>query len=177
SRMPLVEMILGPRTGRAAAETALAFVKGIGKQIVVCKDSPGFLVNRILLPYLNTAGLVLMEGNDVKTIDDALLDFGMPMGPLRLIDEVGVEVSHHVAFELAHYFGDRMKVADVLVKMNEAGLKGRKGGKGFYVYEGSKETVNPEVSRFLPNPSNQGSLSRKEITDRLIGVMIEEAKK
>src|ERR1051326_1652546 len=131
SRMPLVEMILGPGTARAAAETSLAFVKSLGKQIILCKDSPGFLVNRILLPYLNTAGHVLMEGNAVKTIDDAMLDFGMPMGPLRLIDEVGVDVSYHVAFELANYFGDRMKVAEVLLRMNEAGLKGKKGGKGF----------------------------------------------
>jgi len=176
SRMPLVELILGPRTDRATAEASLAFIKAIGKQIVICKDSPGFLVNRILLPYLNTAGYVLMEGNDVKTLDDALLDFGMPMGPLRLIDEVGVDVSYHVAHELAHYFGDRMKVADVLVKMNEAGLKGRKGGKGFYVYDGKDETVNPEIAKFLPSGPRSGVLDKKQITDRLVGVMIEEAK-
>lgn len=176
SRMPLIEMILGPRTGKATAGAAVAFAKSLGKQIVVCKDSPGFLVNRLLLPYLNTAGHVLMEGTDVRTIDDALLDFGMPMGPLRLIDEVGVDVSYHVALELAHYFGDRMKVADVLVKMNEAGLKGKKGGKGFYVYEGGKETVNPEIGKFLAVSTSPRQLSRKEITDRLVGVMIDEAK-
>ncbi len=175
SRMPLVELILGPQTGRAAAEISLSFVKTLGKQIVICKDSPGFLVNRILLPYLNTAGHLLMEGSDVRTIDDALLDFGMPMGPLRLIDEVGVDVSDHVATELAHYFGERMKVADVLVKMNEAGLKGRKGGAGFYVYEGKKERVNPDLGKYLPGGASR-SLPKQAITDRLLGVMIEEAK-
>jgi 3-hydroxyacyl-CoA dehydrogenase/enoyl-CoA hydratase/3-hydroxybutyryl-CoA epimerase len=99
----------------------------------------------------------------------------MPMGPLRLIDEVGVDVSDHVATELAHYFGERMKVADVLVKMNEAGLKGRKGGAGFYVYEGKKERVNPDLGKYLPGGASR-SLPKQAITDRLLGVMIEEAK-
>lgn len=175
SRMPLVEMILGPRTSRAAADTALAFVKSLGKQIVVCKDSPGFLVNRVLMPYLNTAGHMWMEGTDLKSIDDAMLDFGMPMGPLRLIDEVGIDVAFHVATELAHYLGERMKVADVLVKMNQAGLKGRKGGKGFYVYEGKRETVNPELGRYLPSGLSPRPLPGREIVDRLIGTMIHEA--
>lgn len=176
SRMPLVEMILGPRTNRASAESALAFVKALGKQIVLCKDSPGFLVNRVLMPYLNAAGHLLMEGNDVKTIDDAMLDFGMPMGPLRLIDEVGIDVAFHVATELAQYLGGRMKVAEVLVKMHEAKLRGRKGGKGFYVHEGRRESVNPELGRFLSDEAAKRALSKEEIIERLVGAMIEEAK-
>ncbi len=174
SRMPMVEILLGPRTGRPAAETSTAFVKAIGKPLVVCKDSPGFLVNRILLPYMNDACRLVMDGVSVQAIDDTLLEFGMPMGPLRLSDEVGVDVCHHIMRVLAHYFGDRMKVSEALTRMNDAVLKGRKSGKGFYCYEGSKETLNPDLASVIQsNPPRP--MPPDEIRARLMGVMIDEA--
>jgi len=100
---------------------------------VIVKDSPGFLVNRILMPYLIEAGNLFEAGAKVEEIDDVMLDFGMPMGPLRLLDEVGLDVSLHVAATLATHFGDRMKVPGCLGKMTSAGLLGRKSGGGFYL--------------------------------------------
>lgn len=175
SRMPLVEILLGPRTERPAAESATAFVKAIGKSLVVCKDSPGFLVNRILLPYMNDACRLVMDGVPVEAIDAAILDFGMPMGPLRLVDEVGVDVTHHIMRELTHYFGERMKVSDALTRLNDAGLKGRKAGKGFYAYEGSKESLNTELAATIQSGASR-TMASDEIQKRLVGVMVREAK-
>lgn len=177
SRMALVEIILGVQTGAAAAERAVAFSRAIGKQIVICRDSPGFIVNRILLPYLNRAAFLFAAGIPAGSIDEAMLDFGVPMGPLRLIDEVGVDVTQHIMVELAHYFGERMPVCDLFARMNEAGLKGRKVGRGFYIYDGAKATLNPASAHLdgvaapmSPAPSNQ------QICDDLLAVMIGEAR-
>ncbi len=99
--MQLVEIVRGPRTDAATLNTALGYVKGIGKLPVIVKDSPGFLVNRILLPYMSEAlRLFFEEGYEANRIDRIMLDFGMPMGPLRLMDEVGVDVGNHVARDL-----------------------------------------------------------------------------
>ncbi len=101
-RMQLVEIVRGPRTDAATMNTALGYVKAIGKLPVIVKDSPGFLVNRILLPYMAEAlRLYFEEGYDAARIDRIMLDFGMPMGPLRLMDEVGVDVGNHVARDLS----------------------------------------------------------------------------
>ena len=101
-RMQLVEIVRGPRTGASTTlNTALGYVKGIGKLPVIVKDSPGFLVNRILLPYMSEAlRLFFEEGYEANRIDSLMLDFGMPMGPLRLMDEVGLDVGNHVARDL-----------------------------------------------------------------------------
>ena len=125
----------------------MQFARQIGKLPVVVKDSPGFLVNRILVPYLLEAGLLFENGARAIDIDGTMLDFGMPMGPLRLIDEVGVDIAADVAATLAAQFSDRMRAPELLAKMISKGWLGRKSGRGFYVYSGKKKVVaNAELN-------------------------------
>src|SRR2546422_9849764 len=132
--MQLVEEVVGRQTPPEVLQRSIRFVQQIGKLPVVVKDSPGFLVNRILMPYLIEAGYLFESGARVEDIDEAMLDFGMPMGPLRLIDEVGVDVSNHVTETIAANFSPRLCAPEVLSKMLQAGLLGRKNGRGFYCY-------------------------------------------
>lgn len=168
-KMPLVEVVRGTKTAPEVVAAAVEFAKQLKKIPIVVSGTPGFLINRLLMPYLNEAGLILSEGASVETIDKAMLDFGMPMGPLRLIDEVGIDVTYDVAHELAESFKDRMTIAPIIGQLNTAGLKGRKGGKGFYLYAGKKESVNPQFG---------GSDRPADVIQRrLMGVMIAEAKR
>jgi 3-hydroxyacyl-CoA dehydrogenase / enoyl-CoA hydratase / 3-hydroxybutyryl-CoA epimerase len=169
-RMPLVEVVRGTKTASEVVGAAVEFAKQLKKIPIVVRGSPGFLVNRLLMPYLNEAGVMLGEGVGVEAIDKAMLDFGMPMGPLRLIDEVGIDVAFDVARELADAFKERMTVAPILQQLHELGLKGRKGGAGFYVYSGKKEQVNPKFS-------GGKSVSAADVQHRLLHVMIAEAKR
>ena len=142
-RMPLVEVVRTVTTSDETLATAVAFVRSLGKLPVVVRDAPGFLVNRILMPYLVEAATIFEHGGDPKAIDDAMLDFGMPMGPLRLLDEVGLDVAAHVARTLADAFPERMSVPDLLGKLIEQGHLGRKSGAGFYVYDHHEASPNP----------------------------------
>jgi 3-hydroxyacyl-CoA dehydrogenase/enoyl-CoA hydratase/3-hydroxybutyryl-CoA epimerase len=171
-KMPLVEIVYGTKTAPEVIAVALEFAKQLKKIPIIVKGAPGFLVNRLLMPYLNEAGVLLGEGVSVESIDKAMLDFGMPMGPLRLIDEVGIDVAYDVARELAEAFHDRMTVAPILRQVHERGLKGRKSGAGFYIYKGKKERLNSGLK--LPSGKTLGS---GEIQSRLLGVMINEAKR
>ncbi len=177
SRMPLIEMVLSPHTTRATAERALAFAKALGKTPVICKSSPGFLVTRVLFFYLNEACRLWEQGAPAEALDAAMRDWGWPMGPMRLIDEVGVDVSDFIYGEMAHYFPRRFEGATVCARMLAAGLKGRKNGasSGFYTYAGHKEAPNPEMTKFAPATSM--TLDAAAIADRLMGVMIDEAKR
>ncbi|BCU77440.1 3-hydroxyacyl-CoA dehydrogenase NAD-binding domain-containing protein [Luteolibacter sp. LG18] len=145
SRMPLVEVVRAETTSDETIATAFALVRQIAKSPVLVKDRPGFLVNRILLPYLVDAGVLFENGADPEVVDKAMLDFGMPMGPLRLIDEVGLDVALHVAKTLAAAFPDRMKVPAILEAMVEKRLLGKKSGAGFYTYGGKKTAPNPDA--------------------------------
>ncbi len=147
-RMPLVEVVRAPSTSPETLASGIRFVQQIGKVPVVVKDSPGFLVNRILVPYLLEACKLFADGVDPERIDEAMLDFGMPMGPLRLLDEIGLDVGRHVAETLAAAFPDRLQLPPLLEEMVESGLIGRKAGRGFYRYNGDKPTINPEAIRF-----------------------------
>jgi len=171
-KMPLVEIVYGTKTAPEVIAAAVEFAKQLKKIPIVVRGAPGFLVNRLLMPYLNEAGVLLGEGVSVQSIDKAMLDFGMPMGPLRLIDEVGIDVAHDVARELAEAFHDRMTVAPVLRQVYEKGLKGRKSGAGFYLYKGKKERLNKALKL-----AGERTLSPAEIQARLLGVMINEAKR
>ncbi len=171
SRMKLVEVVVTEHTAPETVEAVLLFVRRIGKMPVVVKDSPGFLVNRILMPYLIEAGALVDKGYDPKTIDEAMLDFGMPMGPIRLLDEIGLDVAAHVAETMSGAFGDRFAVPDILNKLLEAGSIGKKSGRGFYQYDGKKTT--PAVSG---NPAKSPSMSESEIAAKLAGLMVDEAK-
>jgi 3-hydroxyacyl-CoA dehydrogenase/enoyl-CoA hydratase/3-hydroxybutyryl-CoA epimerase len=182
-KMPLVEIVRGTKTAPEVVAAAVEFAKRLKKIPVVVKGSPGFLVNRLLMPYLNEAGVLLGEGETIESIDEAMLDFGMPMGPLRLIDEVGIDVAYDVATELGEAFKDRMAVARILRQLHEQGLKGRKGGVGFYVYKKKKEErVNQRLAKAIrrdveSREAKKVERSARDIQRRLLGVMIEEAKR
>ena len=174
-RMQLVEVIVGRQTSPEVLRRAVRFVQQIGKLPVVVKDSPGFLVNRILMPYLIEAGRLFESGARVEDIDEAMLEFGMPMGPLRLIDEVGVDVANHVAETIAAHFSPRLLAPPVLPRMLKAGLLGRKNGQGFYTHNRAKEAgVNPQIDKFHQESSAAG-LSREELRTRMIMLMVNES--
>ena len=122
-------------------DTAVALTRKLGKTPVVVKNAPGFLVNRILMPYLNEGLHLFREGVHIESLDAAMTDFGMPMGPLRLLDEIGLDVADKVSHILGAAFGDRVDPAGVLGPMVEGGRTGRKGGLGFY--RGSWDAYRP----------------------------------
>lgn len=177
SRMPLIEMVLSPHTTRETADRVLAFAKHLGKTPVICRSSPGFLVTRVLFFYLNAACELWEQGVPTDVIDRAMRDWGWPMGPMRLIDEVGVDVTDFIYGEMKHYFPTRFASTSVCGQMLAAGMKGRKNGasSGFYVYESGKEALNPAMASFLSAPTK--AMDTAAIQDHLNGVMIAETKR
>ncbi len=172
-RMPLVEIVKTDSTSPETLAATLTFVQKIGKTPIIVKDSPGFLVNRVLVPYLIEAAKLFLSGEDPQQIDQAMLEFGMPMGPIRLLDEVGLDVGMHVANTLASAFPDRMSVPDLLPEMIERGWLGKKSGKGFYLYEnGKQKTVNPEVLTYQASSSQK--TDRATIGQKLSHMMTAE---
>jgi 3-hydroxyacyl-CoA dehydrogenase/enoyl-CoA hydratase/3-hydroxybutyryl-CoA epimerase len=175
-RMQLVEVVVGRQTAPEVVQRSVRFVQQIGKLPVVVKDSPGFVVNRILMPYLIEAGILFESGARVENVDEAMLEFGMPMGPLRLIDEVGVDVANHVAETIAKHFSPRLSAPAILPRMLQAGLLGRKSGKGFYLYgaNGKEPTVNLEIDQFHRETAC-ANLRRDELRARMVLLMVNEA--
>jgi len=173
-RMPLIEIIRAPQTSDETVATIVDFSRKIGKTSIVVKDTCGFLVNRILLPYLNEAGFLLMEGIDFERVDKICLKFGMPMGPFTLMDEIGLDVGYKVAVLLEEHFGSRMKVAGVLKEVYAKKWFGKKTGTGFYVHKGKEKCVNKEIS-FLVGAGKSSLISDEEILKRIIYKMINEA--
>ena len=171
-RMKLVEVVRAKHTSDETLATAVAYVRRIGKLPIVVKDSPGFLVNRILMPYLVQAAAMFEQGGDPEEIDNAMLDFGMPMGPLRLLDEVGLDVALHVARTLAAAFPDRMQIPKVVEKLVADGHIGRKGGSGFYVYDNASPAVNAQVISLQTGTEE----TPKDAQHILAGLMSHEAK-
>ncbi len=171
-RMPLVELVRGENTSDEALSAGLQFVQQISKMPVIVNDRPGFIVNRILLPYMIEAGRLFERGLNVHCIDTAMLEFGMPMGPLRLIDEVGADIAAHVAATLQEAFGERLATPSVLLQMIARGWLGKKSGCGFYQYD--------RTNKAIPNPqllSLQTSENAKidDLADRMVAAMINEA--
>jgi 3-hydroxyacyl-CoA dehydrogenase / enoyl-CoA hydratase / 3-hydroxybutyryl-CoA epimerase len=148
SRMKLVEVVIGTETSDAAAASALGFVRQIAKLPVIVRDSPGFLVNRVLFPYLLEAAELFENGVNAQEIDEALLEWGMPMGPLRLIDEIGVDIAVDIANTLEKAYGKRDRAPKILREMQSAKILGRKSGGGFYKYEGKSQTPNAEIEKW-----------------------------
>jgi 3-hydroxyacyl-CoA dehydrogenase/enoyl-CoA hydratase/3-hydroxybutyryl-CoA epimerase len=177
SRMALVELVVGRDTSAATTGAARAFVQGLGKSPVICRSSPGFLVTRVLFFYLNEACRLWEQGVPTAALDAAMRAWGWPMGPMRLIDEVGVDVTDFIFGELAHYFPGRLEGASVCRRMLAADLRGRKNGTGtgFYTYAGHQEVLNPEMVKFAP--VKMMPMDAATITDRLMGVMINEARR
>jgi 3-hydroxyacyl-CoA dehydrogenase/enoyl-CoA hydratase/3-hydroxybutyryl-CoA epimerase len=152
-RMELVEVVHGKHTSEETIARLVSFVRALGKTPIVTADSPGFLVNRVLFPYLGEAVLMVREGCDIAGIDKQLKRFGMPMGPLELLDQVGIDVAHHVASSLSSILPGVQPVAETLGRMVEAGRLGKKSGTGFYEYsKGRKGKPVPSADRERPQP-------------------------
>ncbi len=146
-KMPLLEVIATTKTHPQVTATAVAYGKKLGKTVIVVNDGPGFYANRILSPYINEAGILLDQGVAVDIIDKALVDFGFPVGPITLIDEVGLDVATKAGKIMAEAYPDRMAPAKSIPAVVAAGRYGRKSRKGFYSYdkEGQKGEVDPSV--------------------------------
>jgi 3-hydroxyacyl-CoA dehydrogenase / enoyl-CoA hydratase / 3-hydroxybutyryl-CoA epimerase len=175
-KMPLVEVIYGRKTDPEVTATVFDLAKKMGKTPVVVKDSPGFLVNRILGPYIGEAARLLLEGNSMESIDKAMRAFGMPVGPIELLDDVGIDVAAKAAGTMAAAFPARMPADPALDKLVALGRIGRKAKKGFYFYEkdrrgGPDQAVYGELG--VSSPSK--NLSSSEIQERLVLPMINEA--
>ncbi|HST29559.1 MAG TPA: 3-hydroxyacyl-CoA dehydrogenase NAD-binding domain-containing protein [Chthoniobacterales bacterium] len=172
SRMKLVEVVLGKETSESTKEQSLAFVRQVAKVPVVVRDSPGFLVNRVLFPYLLDAAELVEGGVDAEKIDSALTKWGMPMGPLRLIDEIGIDVTVDIATTLEKAYGKRDQAASILTKMREAKMLGRKSGSGFYKYEGKAQSPNESIDQW-----RRAGAAKEEgdLANRLLFLMVNEA--
>jgi 3-hydroxyacyl-CoA dehydrogenase/enoyl-CoA hydratase/3-hydroxybutyryl-CoA epimerase len=172
SRMKLVEVVVAQETSDDTKEQSLAFVRQIGKLPVVVRDSPGFLVNRVLFPYLLDAAELFENGLEAEKIDNALVKWGMPMGPLRLIDEIGIDVTVDIAATLEKAYGPRDRAPAILKSMRESKLLGRKGDGGFYKYEGGEQSPNESLAQWRRNGSTKHDI---DLANRLMFLMINEA--
>ena len=175
-KMPLLEIIKTEETADWALATAIEVGLKQGKTIIVAGDSPGFYANRILAPYMNEALVLLGEGASVEAIDDAMRGFGFPVGPLKLIDEVGIDVGAHVTGVMAPLFAKRdIEMVQLGDEVAASGLKGRKGDKGFYVYEkGKSKGVNADIYRFFGGGERK-TIAKTDIQERLSLAMVNEA--
>ena len=181
-KMPLLEIIRGPRTSAETVATVVALGKKIGKTVIVVNDGVGFYTSRILAPYVNEATFILAEGAPVEEIDKALVEFGFPVGPLQLLDEVGIDVGAKVAHIMHDAFGERMNPPPGFDKVVESGRLGRKAKKGFYVYEGGtgsrvsrEKIVDKTVYDLLPGGQRRTSMPANEIAERCVLQMVNEA--
>ena len=176
-KMPLLEVIETKDTARRATEVAVAFGRRIGKHVIVVGDGPGFFTTRALSPYMNEAAHLLEEGVAVEAIDKAMKDFGFPVGPITLLDEVGIDVGAKVQKILHHAFGARMDPPPSMAKLIADGRLGRKNKKGFYRYvEGSKsKEVDSSVYALMPGGAGQKTLDPKVIQERLFHAFLNES--
>jgi len=165
SRMKLVEVVIAKQTSDETRDRSLAFVRQIGKLPVIVRDSPGFLVNRVLFPYLLDAAELFETGVDAERIDRALVEWGMPMGPLRLIDEIGVDITIDIGNTLEKAYGQRDHVPTVLLRLREQQMLGRKTGAGFYKYEGKTQTPNEALAQWITSHSERSGAKRSAVEE------------
>jgi 3-hydroxyacyl-CoA dehydrogenase/enoyl-CoA hydratase/3-hydroxybutyryl-CoA epimerase len=173
-KMPLLEVIKGEMTDAATVVTAVDFGQRMGKTVIVVADTPGFWVNRILSPYLNEAGHLLAEGIRIEEIDTAMKQFGFPVGPLQLLDEVGLDVAHKASDVMHDAFGDRMAPSYVVARMIDRDRKGRKSQLGFYKYEKGKRTGPDEALYALLNVEPR-PVPDADVENRLLFALLNEA--
>ncbi len=183
-RMPLVEVIRGKHTSDATVATAVAYAKAIGKSPIVVGDGPGFLVNRVLLPYMNEALLLLEEGASIKAVDRAATSFGMPMGPIALYDTVGLDIALHAGGVMQQAFPDRVLPSKILPAMVEADRLGKKNSRGFFDYSTDKKgrskpqpsaATQEIIDKIAKASSTAEPPSSRELADRLLLPMLVEA--
>lgn len=167
--MKLVEIISGLQTSQEAVDAAVSFAESIRKIPVKVKECPGFLVNRLLMPYLNEACYIVQEGQaTAEEVDSAMVEFGMPMGPFMLVDNLGLDICHHVSVIMEDAYGNRAKAPQLIERLVSAKRLGKKSGAGFYVYDGA----SGDYSKFL-GITKTGQCG--EIVERLLYTMVNEA--
>ena len=174
-KMPLLEVIRGKETSEETVSTIAAFGRRLGKTVVICNDAPGFIVNRILGPYLNEGGYLLKEGNSIESIDKAMVGFGMPLGPLALLDEVGIDVAGKAALVMGEAFGDRMPASPLVERLLADKRYGKKNGRGVYQWKEGKRTDPDPAIYSLLGVSSPRAGSSDEMVVRMVFVMINEA--
>jgi 3-hydroxyacyl-CoA dehydrogenase/enoyl-CoA hydratase/3-hydroxybutyryl-CoA epimerase len=192
-KMPLLEVITTPDTYPQVTATVVAYGKKLGKTVIVVNDGPGFYANRILSPYINEAGILLDQGVAIDIIDKALVDFGFPVGPITLIDEVGLDVATKAGKIMAEAYPERLQPAKSIQAVVAAGRYGRKSRKGFYTYdkEGKKSDVDqsvysiflapgsipvtPSITPTSPEPTTYAEMPAVQVQQRTVLAMLNEA--
>ena len=186
-KMPLVEIIPhhsnAGRTSDKTISTTVAFAKKQGKTPIVVKDKAGFYINRILAPYMNEAAILLLAGESIDKIDKALVNFGFPVGPMQLLDEVGIDVGAKIGPILQAELGERFATPAAFDKLLDDGRLGKKAQKGFYLYgsrakKGKKEvdeSIYPLFAIARDGKSSTGVLAANEIAKRCTYMMLNEA--
>jgi 3-hydroxyacyl-CoA dehydrogenase/enoyl-CoA hydratase/3-hydroxybutyryl-CoA epimerase len=179
-KMPLVEVVPASRTEKPIADILSSWAVSLGKTPIVVKDSPGFLVNRILMPYFNEAVFMISEGLSIDRIDEAMRKFGMAMGPLEVLDQVGLDVATHISRAIEPVFGERFELQPAFQIMEERRLLGKKTEIGFYRYRGKRKHANQKLAEELclgapqlesASPADQ----RAVIRERLVSLMVNES--
>ena len=172
--MPLIEIVAGPQTDPELIAQLVSWSRQLKKTPIVVQDCAGFLVNRILLPYLNEAAWLLHEGVELERIDRVCRDFGLPMGPFVLADAIGIPVGYKVAHNLAEAYGPRMAAAPPLLQAYEAKLAGKRSGEGFYHYQAGDKSHPTKVQQLFTQ-SRPTTITDRDIIDRCLLIMILEA--
>ncbi|MEM0515368.1 fatty acid oxidation complex subunit alpha FadJ [Pseudoalteromonas sp. YIC-827] len=173
-KMPLVEIIPHEKTSEQTIARTVSFARKQGKTPIVVKDKAGFFVNRILAPYVNEAANLLLAGEPVEKIDQALVEFGFPVGPLALLDEVGIDIGSKIAPILEAELGERFKAPEVFNRLIDDKRLGRKSGRGFYDYSKKQKKVDESVYEFL-GVTLSPKLNKEEIAQRCVMQMLNEA--
>lgn len=174
-KMPLVEIVKGEKSDEQTIALAMSFALELDKTTVVTADSPGFVVNRILAPYMREAAVLAGEGVPVEDIDKAMKSFGMPMGPMALLDEVGLDIAGKVVHVMYEALGERLSEPPLMKSIQDLKLLGKKGGKGIYLYDEKRKPagVNPDFQACIK--AEPKKLQKSQIQDRLVLLMLNEA--
>jgi len=179
NKMPLLEIIRAPKTDAQTVATVVALGKKIGKTVIVVNDGVGFYTSRILAPYVNEAAFIFNDGAAVEDIDKALVDFGFPVGPMQLLDEVGIDVGGKVAHIMHDAFGARLAPPPGFEKLAESGRQGRKSKKGFYLYTEEKgpKVVDKTVYDITLQGQKRSSPPSSEIAERCVLQIVEKLRR
>jgi 3-hydroxyacyl-CoA dehydrogenase / enoyl-CoA hydratase / 3-hydroxybutyryl-CoA epimerase len=172
-KMPLLEIIRHPGTSDEALATTVAIGREMGKTIIVVDDGPGFFTSRVLGTYMNEAAWLLTEGASIDQIDRALTRWGWPVGPITLFDEVGLDIARHAGETVREHAGERLAAPPALERMTEDDRTGRKGGRGFYLYEDGKKG-DPDESVYALLGWSPAQISDQEIVERCVFQMVNE---
>ncbi len=176
-KMPLLEVIVTPETSAQTTATVVAYGRQIGKTVIVVRDGPGFYVNRMLAPYLNESGKLLDDGVSIDAVDEALVAFGFPVGPITLLDEVGLDIAGKSGPIMEAAFGERMRPSASLQRVIESGRLGRKAKRGFYRYDeqGKRQGVDQGVYALTPATGSRSTVAAEVIQRRTVLPMLNEA--